>query len=399
MSVPKMFFQFSRVDASNDRLVAVGKRAGTHVEAPKEDLEAWLRLSLVAGVGPRILTQLLEHFGSPENALAAKETELCEVSGVGSKLARILSTAGRIDVEAELATCHKHQIELLTARDEPYPRMLAEIADPPGVLYFQGEMIAADSVAIAIVGSRNATRYGIAQAERLASGLARAGVTIVSGLARGIDSAAHRAALAAGGRTLAVLAGGILKIYPPEHQGLAEEIARQGALVSEMPPNFVPIRNSFPQRNRIISGLALGTVVVEAAERSGALITARHSMEQNRDVFAVPGPVDSRASRGCHALIRDGARLVESAEDILEELGPLVETAEHDDGRQIRHPAELQLNQNETTVLQAIDTQPTEIDQVVRETGLPAHRVLSTISVLEVRQLLVRLPGGTVARR
>jgi DNA processing protein len=357
-------------------------------------------LSLVSGVGPRILTQLLDHFGSPENVLSAAPSELREIPGVGPKLARAISAAtSEIDVAAELATCRDHGIQILTAEDEKYPRMLAQIIDPPGVLFLQGEITAADSVAVAIVGSRHATRYGVAQAERLAGGLARTGITVVGGLARGIDAAAHRAALAAGGRTIAVLGGGLLKIYPPEHQELAQQISRQGGLVSEMPPNYVATRNSFPQRNRIISGLSLGTIVVEAAERSGALITARHSMEQNREVFAVPGPVDSRNSRGCHALLRDGAQLVEAVKDVVEQLGPLVDTSEHDDGRQIRHPAELQLNTAETAVLQAIDTEPTIVDQIIQKTGLPAHRVLSTISVLEVRQLIDRLPGGKVARR
>jgi DNA processing protein len=187
-------------------------------------------LSLVSGVGPRILTQLLDHFGSPENVLSAAPSELREIPGVGPKLARAISAAtSEIDVAAELATCRDHGIQILTAEDEKYPRMLAQIIDPPGVLFLQGEITAADSVAVAIVGSRHATRYGVAQAERLAGGLARTGITVVGGLARGIDAAAHRAALAAGGRTIAVLGGGLLKIYPPEHQELAQQISRQGA--------------------------------------------------------------------------------------------------------------------------------------------------------------------------
>ncbi len=395
---------FSMAARSNDT-VKVGDRDNRNpqqepiVEAPSEHVGAWLRLSMISGVGPRILSQLIEHFGDPESILAAKENALREISGVGSKLVQAIARADEIDIESELATCREHQINILTVDDKAYPRMLREIPDPPGVLFVQGELLPADALSVAVVGSRNATRYGLTQAERLATSLAHTGVTVVGGLARGIDSAAHRGALAGGGRTVAVLAGGILKMYPPEHQDLSQEIAQQGAVVSEMPPNYSPIRGSFPQRNRIISGLALGTIVVEAGERSGALITARQSMEQNRDVFAVPGPVDSLASRGCHALLRDGAILVESLEDVLEQLGPLVETAEQDDGRRIRHPTELQLKDQEMAVLQAIETRPTDIDQVIRETGLPAQRVLSTISVLEVRKLIVRCPGGAVARR
>ena len=183
-----------------------------------------------------------------------------------------------------------------------YPRLLNEIDDPPGILFSLGDIQSSDALAMAIVGTRHATHYGLRQAERLATGLARSGLTIVSGLARGIDAAAHRGALSAGGRTLAVLGSGILNLYPPEHAELAGQIARQGALISEAPPRRAPFSGAFPQRNRLISGLSLGVIVVEAAERSGALISARHGMEQNREVFAIPGRIDSRASAGCHAL-------------------------------------------------------------------------------------------------
>ncbi|NIL97453.1 MAG: DNA-protecting protein DprA [Planctomycetales bacterium] len=365
-----------------------------------EGLHDWLRLSLVAGVGPRILQALLARFASPTAILDAAPSELQEVPGVGNKISRAIAAARQqLDIQSELALCRQHEIQILTPREATYPRLLKEIADPPVTLFVQGELQPADAVAIAIVGSRHATRYGLAQAKRLAAGLARAGVTIISGLARGIDVAAQQATLQAGGRTLAVLGGGLLNLYPPEHQEIAEDIRYQGAVLSEMPPRFMPTSNSFPQRNRIISGLALGTVIVEAAERSGALITARHAMEQGREVFAVPGPIDSRASRGCHALIRDGAKLVQSVDDILEELGPLVEPSAHDDGAIIRHPAELKLNETEKTVLQAIDSDATSIDAVVQATRLPVQRVLSTLSVLEMKRLVVRISGNQVARR
>ena len=363
-------------------------------------IEAWLRLTLVSGVGPRILAALIAQFHSPQAVLNAAEEELRQVEGVGPQLARAIATADRTtDPAAEWAVCQQEQIQVLAQTADDYPQSLLEIPDPPGVLFLQGELKSADSIAIAVVGSRNTTRYGLAQAERLAGGLARAGITVVAGLARGIDAAAHRAALAAGGRTLAVLGGGLLKIYPPEHADLAGEISKQGCLLSEMPPRFVATRNSFPRRNRLISGLTLGTVIVEAGERSGALITARFAMEQNRDVFAVPGPIDSRNSKGCHALIRDGAILVESVDDVLDALGPLAESNRQEDGREIRHPSELQLNTMETNVLQSIGSDPTLVDQIVEKTGLPASRVLSTLSVLEVRKLITRLPGGRVARR
>ncbi|MDE0938369.1 MAG: DNA-processing protein DprA [Pirellulales bacterium] len=368
---------------------------------PSDDyLEDWLRLCLVSGVGPRILTTLIAHFQTPQAVLAADASQLQQVEGVGYRLAQAIAVAKQeIDLSPELAACRSAGIQMVSRSATAYPRLLLEIHDPPGVLFLQGDLRAADSLAIAVVGSRNATRYGVTQAARIATGLARAGVTVVAGLARGIDAAAHRAALAAGGRTLAVMGGGLLKTYPPEHAELARQVSEQGCLISEMPPQYVATRHAFPRRNRIISGLTLGTLIVEAAERSGALITARQAMEQNRDVFAVPGPVDNRNSKGCHALLRDGAILVESVEDILDALGPLVETNQQEDGREIRHPAELQLNATETSVLQAIGTNPTLVDQVVQQTELPTHRVLSTLSVLEVRQLIVRLPGGTVTRR
>ena len=232
----------------------------------------------------------------------------------------------------------------------------------------------------------------------MAGSLARAGLTVISGLARGIDAAAHRGALAVGGRTIAVLATGVLKIYPPEHDKLAAEIAARGALVSESPAHGEPMAGMFPQRNRLISGMSLGVIVVEAAERSGALITARHAMEQGREVFATPGNVDSRTSRGCHRLIRDGAKLVESADDVLEELGPLVEATPRDDGQMIHQPAELLLNDQEQQVLLAVGGAATGIDQIISETGLPVPQVLSTLSVLEMRRLIRRLSGTMVVR-
>ena len=361
--------------------------------------EDWLRLCLVSGVGPRILTELIARFEAPGAVLAATTAQLQQVDGVGHRLAQaIVDAKEKIDPATELAACHQADIQILTRSADAYPRLLQEIPDPPGILFLQGKLQTADALAIAVVGSRNATRYGLTQAQRIATGLAQAGITVVAGLARGIDAAAHRAALGAGGRTLAIMGGGLLKIYPPEHAELAGEIREQGCLLSEMPPHFVATRHSFPRRNRIISGLTLGTLVVEAAERSGALITARQAMEQNRDVFAIPGPVDSRNAKGCHALLRDGAVLVESVDDILDALGPLVEENQREDGRAIRHPAELQLNSNETSVLQAIGSEPTLIDQIVQQTKLPTQRVLSTLSVLEVRKLISRLPGGFVAR-
>ncbi len=363
------------------------------------DLIDTVRLSLVDGVGPRIRRRLLDRFGDPATVLAAAPSELREVEGVGPKLSeRIVRAGDEIDAEGQIALCRSRGIAIVTENQAEYPRVLREIPDPPGLLFIRGTLKPADALSIGIVGTRHGTAYGLRQAERLGASLARAGLTIISGLARGIDAAAHRGALEAGGRTLAILASGVMNIYPPEHDKLAELVAANGALISEQPPHASPLSGSFPQRNRIISGMSLGVIVVEAAERSGALITARHAMEQGRDVFAVPGNVDSRASRGCHRLLRDGAILVESADDVLEQLGPLVEATASDDGRKVHHPAELLLNDMEQKVLDAIRCEATSIDEIVLGSGLPVPQVLATLSVLEMRHLIRRLSGTSVIR-
>ncbi|HEX3868904.1 MAG TPA: DNA-processing protein DprA [Pirellulales bacterium] len=356
-------------------------------------------LSLVPGVGPRTRKALLARFGTCTNILAAPPSALRDVAGVGPKLSQAIARAREdFDVVAELELARRSGVTIVTDTHAAYPRSLKEIDDPPDVLYVRGALLPADALSIAIVGSRHATHYGLATAQRLAESLARAGLTIVSGLARGIDAAAHRGALAAGGRTVAVLGSGVLNIYPPEHADLANEVAGSGAVVSEAPLRAAPLSGSFPQRNRLISGMSLGVVVVEAALNSGAQITARHAMEQGREVFAVPGRVDSRVSHGCHRLIRDGAKLVETADDVLEELGPLVEKTGDIGGREIHHPAELLLNPQEQQVLDAIGGEPMQLDEVVASCGLPVHQVLATVSVLEVRRLVKRVSGNKVFR-
>ncbi len=364
-----------------------------------DELVDAVRLSLVSGVGPLMRKALLERFDAPAAVLAASKEELQQVDGIGPKLAaRIAAAKDEIDADAELRLAAAHGIDVLTDAGAEYPRPLRQIHDPPGVLFRRGTPQPQDELAVAIVGTRHATRYGLAQAERLAGSLARTGFTVVSGLARGVDAAAHRGAMAAGGRTIAVLASGLLKVYPPEHDRLAEEVAANGYLLSESPPRMDPLSGAFPQRNRIISGLCVGTIVVEAPDRSGALITARHAYEQGREVFAVPGPVDSRMSRGCHALIKDGAKLVESIDDVLAELGPLADRIERDDGTLVQHPAQLALNEIEQQVLSAIDSSPVSIDAVAAACGMAIHRVLSTVSVLEMRRLVRRTSGTQVVR-
>lgn len=354
---------------------------------------------MVRGIGPKLFQSLVDRFGSPEQALNARLAMLQEVPGVGSQLAQGIVDANHQKAESELIElCEKNSIKIVCREELDYPKLLLQTPTPPNFLFTQGAFQPEDSLAIAIVGSRHATRYGEKQAESLARGLALSGFTVVSGMARGIDAAAHRGALKSGGRTLAVLGSGLLDIYPTEHAKLAKQIAEQGALVSEYHPLQSPKSGAFPQRNRIVSGLCLGTIVVEAAKRSGALISARLAMEQGREVYAVPGPIHSRMSRGCHQLLRDGATLVESVDDVLEQLGPLAIPAQLTSERSIRHPAELKLSSQETMVLQEIGVTATPLDEIVVQTGLPTQRVLSTISVLEMRKLIRRLTGTTVAR-
>lgn len=365
----------------------------------ESETAAALCLNLVAGIGPIVYAALIQAFGSPANVLNAPPAQLREIPGVGSKLVHAIATAQEtVDVQQQLDLCRQHAIAILARDEAHYPQRLGEIFDPPSILFCRGNMIPADNIAIAIVGTRHATNYGLKTAEQLARGLSMAGVTIVSGLARGIDAAAHRGALESGGRTIAVLGGGHLKMYPAEHNDLAKQICSQGAVVSESLPESSPKSGSFPRRNRIITGLSLGVIVVEAAGRSGALISARLAMEQGREVFAVPGRIDSRNSRGCHRLLRDGAKLVESVDDVLEELGPMASPTQVDNETSIRTPAELKLTEQESKVLNAITSEATPFDVIVQITGLPPARVLSTISILEMRRLVKRLSGTTLIR-
>lgn len=382
----------------------IAKTAGWVAEtrtpySDSEDIESALRLKLVPGIGPKTYADLVGHFGDPAKVLNAAPADLREVPGVGAKIvSAIIAAPGNESVTAQLKLCRDHDIQILSAASAQYPRILDEIYDPPSVLFCAGKITSADEIAVAIVGTRHATQYGKKVAEQLARGLAMAGVTIVSGLARGIDAVAHRAALDAGGRTIAVLGGGILNVYPAEHAGLADEIKKNGAVLSEALPQVAPKSGCFPRRNRIVSGISLGVVVVEAGDRSGASISARMAMEQGREVFAVPGRIDSRMSAGCHKLLKDGAKLVQCVDDILDELGPLFSPAKIDSETTIHHPAELKLTEQESKILNAIGNEPTAFDLVVAEVELPPARVLSTITVLEMRRLIRRVTGTTFVR-
>jgi len=365
-----------------------------------EDREAFIRLSLVNGIGPKLLAGLVDHFGSAEDVLKATLSQLGQVTRVGPKLSTLIRDTSQSDLaDRVFQHCSDNGIRMVLAGDSEFPRLLSELPDPPVMLFVRGTFHKSDQLSIAMVGTRHCTSYGRTMAERISKALAHYGITIVSGLARGIDAICHRGAIESDGRTIAVLGSSVTDIYPPEHRELADQIAEHGVLISETHPFAKPKAGVFPQRNRLISGLSLGTIVVEAADRSGSLITARHAGEQGRDLFAVPGPATSRMSRGCNQLIRDGAILIQDAEDVIEHLGPLVEKASLGDGNVVHHATELQLNEVEQAVLQAIECMPTDIDQVISTSKLPVSRVLSTLSVLEMRGLIQRLSGRTVVRR
>jgi DNA processing protein len=363
-------------------------------ESMSPERRAAIALALVPGVGPRLTGFLMAHFGSAQKILQARRRDLMEVERIGPRMAEAITSALENDLADQVIHhCRESGVTMLLPSDPGYPAPLQNLPDPPPLLFQRGEVTQADGLAIGIVGTRHPTHYGLTMAKRLSAELAHAGFTIVSGLARGIDAQAHRSALEEGGRTIAFLGSSVTDIYPPEHEQLARQVAQCGAIISETHPFSMPRAGVFPQRNRLISGQSLGVVVVEAAERSGALITASHAGEQGRDVFAVPGPVTSRASQGTLQLLRDGAILVRSAEDIIEHLGPLAKPTISAAGTEIHHPKELKLNEQETRVLQAVGTTPTDIDQIIVQTQLEVPRVLATLSSLEMRGL-VRRNGG-----
>jgi len=363
-----------------------------------DDLLATLQLTMIPGIGPRTWQQLLNVFEMPERILRATSHELQEVNGVGPKIAKAIQSSTRDAAIIEWERCQKTGVELILRGSEKYPAALERIIDPPPLLYCRGNVLASDELAVAIVGSRRCTLYGRQTAEKLAAGLVRAGFTVVSGLARGIDAAAHQGALNAGGRTIAVFATGLDQVYPPEHADLAQHIAKQGALLTESPLDQAPLPGLFPQRNRIVSGMSVAVIVVEASRSSGALHTARHALEQNRDVFAVPGRIDSDHSLGCHDLIRDGVPLIRGVDDVLESLGPLTQPVKRSPQETVHHPAELKLTDQERRVLNLIAAEATAVDDVVRGAGMETHQVLTTITMLEMRRLIRRLPGGFVVR-
>ena len=360
-----------------------------------DELKFWLALNAIPGLGAGRAKALLEHLGSPRAVLEASGSELRKIPGIGPELTRrIINWKKYLDWEKEFRLLEKHQVKVIIAGNRSYPESLANIFDPPLVLYVKGELLPGDRIAVAIVGSRRPSLYGGRAAERLGRELAARGLTVVSGLARGIDSAAHKGALASGGRTIAVLGSGLDMVYPPENKNLMEQISSRGAVISEFPMSAPPDRGNFPRRNRVISGLSLGVVVVEAAQRSGALITVDCALEQGREVFALPGKVDSLTSRGTNKLIQQGAKLVATSEDIIEELGPI--GGDRHPGKETKSKDRLPLpplKGEERKLYALLSDEPQHIDSLIGESGFPASCVSSTLLMLQMKKLIKELPG------
>lgn len=376
-------------------------------EPLSDSLRDLLALSLVPGLGPRLTAALLNRFGTAAAVRRASIEQLQEVPQIGEKLSfQFVDALRRLDLQPEIDLIEKHGVQLLAYGDAAYPAPLAKIADPPPMLYYRGAWADSDAKAVAVVGSRHCTPYGRRMAERMASGLARAGYTVVSGLARGIDGMAHRAALDAGGRTIAVLAGGLSAIYPPEHKDLSEAIEKSGCLVSETPMTLAPQPGMFPARNRIISGLSLAVVIVEANDRSGALITAEHAAEQSRELFAMPGNADSVASAGTNRLVREGARLVRDADDVLEDLAGLSAGPRHLPGGSTIPPLDAPppepppgLDEVQRRLWDLLGDGPRHIDDLVRALALPVAQLNGILMLLEMKKAVRRLPGNIYERR
>ncbi len=367
----------------------------------RKSLYPWLALNQIAGLGKIGYSRLIERYGSPEKVFQAELGELQSIEGIRKNTALAIVKFKRAEkIDRELDELEKQKVGVLTLSDPLYPFLLAKIHDPPPYLYYKGAPSNQDSRSLAIVGSRLASPYGIKMTERLAWGLSLKGLTVVSGMARGIDAAAHQGTLMAQGRTVAVLGSGLDVVYPGENSKLFERIVELGLVFSEFPLGTLPERQNFPIRNRIISGMSLGVVIVEATQRSGSLITARLALEQGREVFAVPGSVESFKSSGTHSLIKQGAKLVEHAQDILEELhweeasqqanpGPKMETVE-------RGPS---LSPKEKQIWDLLSNGPLHVDQMVRQGGMGISPLLSLLLEMEIKGLIQQLPGKFFSRR
>lgn len=372
----------------------------TRYSTRMDSREALVALNMIEHVGPVRVRQLLEHFGDAPAILKATKPQLLHVHGIGEETADAIANWEKtVGLAGELKRLTDYGCEALIQTDENYPPLLREIYDPPIVLYVKGKLTAKDRNGVAIVGSRMTTHYGIEVARKLAYQLAYVGVTVVSGGARGIDTAAHQGAMAAKGRTVCVLGTGINIVFPPENKELFERIAANGAVVTQFPFNRKADKQSFAIRNRIVAGMTLGTVVVEANLTSGALITANFATEYGRQIFAVPGRIDSPRSKGCHELIKKGAKLCEGPEDILSEFEYLFPASNRPPGPNETGvlPA-LELSDHEQKVFGALDHEEVGIDDIIRRSGLPSSTVSVALLSLEMKRLVKQLPGKIFVR-
>lgn len=357
-----------------------------------KDLPYWVATSAIPGVGTATFNYLLAKFKTLRKFWEATDEKIQKLKLDTRTREAILSFRQKVDPKVYLATVYERGIKVVTVSDRTYPVNLRRISDAPPVLYMKGSLLPSDDLAVAVVGARMATAYGRQVTEKLVFELAAAGLTIVSGLARGIDSVAHRTAIAAGGRTIAVLGSGIDLIYPPENRGLAQELVKSGAIVSEFPLGFGPKASNFPARNRIISGLALGVLVTEAAVDSGSLITAGCAAEQGREVFAVPGPVNSKMSGGANNLIKEGVHPVTEAADILQVLN-VEQKHRQQETSNLKQETE-KLDKVEKTILDLLDGQSKHIDAIARESGLAIDKVTTALSMMEIRGLVKNYGSG-----
>jgi DNA processing protein len=363
-----------------------------------DDLFYWLALNFVPGVGSVFIKRLLDRFETPEAIFQAPMKELMEVEGLGMKAAgEIKKGPHEQSVKKELALLEKSGARVITLKDPVYPSRLRDIYDPPCLLYLKGELKEGDELAVSIVGSRKTTPYGRWVTEKISQDLVRHGVTIVSGMARGVDSVAHMGALSGGGRTIAVLGCGVDVVYPPENRNLFPRIVEQGAVLSEFPMGSPPEGSHFPKRNRIISGLSIGVVVIQASSDSGSLITANYALEQGRDVFAIPGNVGAEGSRGTNRLIKDGAKLVESSEDILEEILP--QWKREKEGEEEVKPRGPELTEEEKALYGMLSENPVHIDAMIRESGFDPGKVSSLLLTMELKGLIAQWPGKCFSRK
>ncbi len=381
------------------------------IEENSVDIEKWIKLIRADGVGPVSFAKMLKHFGSIDRILGASVSELTKIEGIGFKTAEhIAATRDKFDTAKELELAQKLGVWIVNSDDERYPVSLKQIYDPPPVLYVKGTLTRADNLAISIVGSRQCSLYGQEQSSRFAHFLSSSGFTVCSGMARGIDTAAHQGALSSGGRTIAVQGCGLANIFPPENKKLFELISESGACISELPLSYEPIAANFPARNRIIAGLSLGTIVIEAALRSGALLTADAAINYNREVMAVPGKIDSPLSKGAHQLIKQGAKLIESVEDVMDALGYYGEQlsehasiatnkAKEEIEKPLFNMEQLNLTNDEKTILNCLDKEPTHIEQIIAQTSLTAGSVNASLISLRLKSLIKQLPGSLFVKR